>query len=390
MVNQEEIFQEILKEQRRYSDSTLIITLFSELLKRENLGEIIFIEKELKKLNDELKKKILKKTQAQVLQELKNDIKNLPKIEIDLILKNDKYEIVEFKTSVSHHPDEVDRTIGQIKERDTDLLEDLNVLETSNIIFLCHKDDSDRIIQKFNKDLKGKLKREVCFLEWIHGDNKDHDPCMYIEFNEGENSSSGLVNKIRNKKVSYPEISLAILRQRKKFIFTGKKPPKPYLFSSFKKFLLFHIHPILNKPDTPEECQIPEDLDNLKELFVKWHTNSYSKPKLKWFNESIEFFKKLKIVRVERNKLYVNIKNLTKKRRSYKDEDEYFSYLCAKEKIKEIVKKIKQKKKSEEKAKEKQKSLGILPLDSFFPNQKHSHQNTLASREARSKSKGTR
>ena len=368
MISQEALLKEISGEQKRYSDSTLIITLFSELLKSSpGLGEVIFIEKELKKLNVELKQELLSKTRAEIISNFKEKIKGLPKIEVDLILKNDSYEALEFKTSVSSHPDEIKNTITQIIERDSDLLEDLNILEIRNIIFLCHKDDSQKILGEFTRKKIGmKMNRKVSFLEWLHAENKDGDVCIYIEFKFGDKKISKLVEHISKDKIISPVNSLAILRQSKKFIFTGKKPPKPYLLSAFKRFLFSHIYPILNKANTPDECLLPETLEDLRERFIEKHKNIFCTPHKKWFNECIEFFKMLKILKVSNGGVTVNIKNLTKKRRSHKDEDELFPYLCAKERIKQMKSKLRFRQKKEKRALQKQKELHTLPLDSFF------------------------
>jgi hypothetical protein len=155
MIKKETLMKDCFKELQRYSDSTLIVTTFSDLIeKNPELGNIEFIEKELKIVDKESKNLIANSSNGDLLDKSKSKIKILKKVEVDLLIKNNGFDVVEFKTSVSNHENELDNTIKQILERDNDLMSDLEVLETKNIIFLCHKDDSKVILDHIDKRKK--------------------------------------------------------------------------------------------------------------------------------------------------------------------------------------------------------------------------------------------
>lgn len=370
MIKKELAFDNCLKEWQRYSDSTLIITLFSDFfIKDKKLGEIKFVEHELKKIDDSLKNEISKLQKSEILGKFKDRIKSLNRIEIDLLIKNEKFDILEFKTSISNNPQELENTLKQIIDRDTDLISDLEILETENIIFLCHKDDSDNVQLLINeKKQQGKLnlKRKLFLFEWIQGDNKEHKPCLYIEYKGGEDGSTKLVNLIKDKHICYPATDLYILRQRKRFMITGKKPPRQYLLALFKKFLIDYLHPILNKANVPNEYLLPENIFSLKQQFIEKYSNDYSKPRIEWFDECVYIFNKLKFVKVKDNNLIVNIHELTKERKE-KDDDKFFSKFCANEILNNLNKKGKKQERIEKKAKQIRENKGIVSLEKYFP-----------------------
>ena len=108
MTNKETIFENCSKELQRYFDSTLIITLFSDLFKKHsNLGEIKFIEHELKKIENPLKDEIIKLSKRDIYEKFKDKIKELKKIEVDLLIRNGKFDVIEFKTTISNDPREI-------------------------------------------------------------------------------------------------------------------------------------------------------------------------------------------------------------------------------------------------------------------------------------------
>jgi hypothetical protein len=332
-------------EYQRYADSTLIITLFSEILKENNsLGKLKYIEKELKLINKELESKLNSLSIQEILQNHKSDLKGLKKIEVDLVIESNDFEIVEFKTSVSENINETENTIKQILERDSNLLNDLEVLKTKSIIFLCHKDDSQRILNELEKH-KSKLNRKVIVLEWIQGDNKEKKSCIYLCYKEGDFSSSPLSEELKKSDICRLAPDLCWLRQKKNFDMTGKKPPKQYLLSIFKKFLVEKLHDILNAPYVPDEYTLPEDKDFLKESFIERFKNEFSKPQKNWFEECLQEFQNLKILKIDSQKITLSIKELTKKRKP--SEWEFFSSFCAKKFQRDLEKKEKNEKKLE-------------------------------------------
>ncbi|MDP2926260.1 MAG: hypothetical protein Q8N99_07825 [Nanoarchaeota archaeon] len=375
MVKKEVVFDNCLKELQRYYDSTLIVTLFSDLFNKNfSLGEIRFIEHDLKKIDDSLKQEIINLSKKDILEKFRDKIKSLGKIEIDLLIKNGKFDILEFKTSISSNPQELDNTIKQILDRDTDLISDLEVLETNNIIFLCHKDDTNNVLNMINERKQKSqfnIKRKLFFLEWIQADNKEHIPCLYIEFKEGDPTMPKIIEQIKKDKVCYPATDLCILRQRKRFMITGKKPPRPYLLNIFKKFLIEYIHPIINQAKVPNEYSLPEDITSLKQQFIEKYTNDYSKPRNEWFDECLQLFSKIKFIRTENNKLIVIINELTKERKE-KDDDKFFSRLYSNELFNNFVKKGKKQKKTEEKAKKIREDKQMVSLEKYFPSKEQS------------------
>lgn len=369
MISKKDLSKEFFAEVQRYSDSTLIVTSISELIgKNSDLGMILFLEKELKKIDESFKEKLKGKDNSFILKNFKDKLKTLQKIEVDLIIKEKAHNIVEFKTSISPHQDEIEKTLNQIKERDTDLLSDLQVIEVSKIIFICHKDDLNTILSRFKEGkLDQDMKRKVFFLEWIQGDNKDHEPCLYLEFKEGFASEiPKIVSEIKKGgKTCFSTNNLIFLRHKKKFIFTGKKPPIPYLLANLYHFFSFYLHPILIHPNVPDEYLIPDDLASLRDSFVEKYQNAYSKPKLGWFYEGITYFQKLKFLRIDGEKVYFNIKNIIKNRRE-KDWDRFFSAFCASERIEELERKSKKEKQRKRWKGVDPKKAKVTPLDKFF------------------------
>lgn len=369
MVSKESLSKENLQELQRYSDSTLIVTLISKIMQEnQNLGKLIFIEKELKKINDELKNKISGKDNGFIHNNFKDELKKLDKIEVDLITQEEKSNIIEFKTSISSNDAELESTISQILNRDTDLLDDFSVLEVSNIIFICHKDDLNNVLTKFDQDSRREsMKRPVSFIEWVQADNKNHEPCLYLEVKKDYSQTHLNLIKEINKNGSFCELSnnLYLLRQKKNFTFTGKKPPVPYLLSKLHSFFTVYLHPIMTRPNAPEEYKIPGSISDLCNEFIEQNKNDYSKPKTKWFYEGIDFFKKLEFVRLDGESLFFNIKNFTKNRRE-KDLDRFICNFCATEKSKILKKQNKKIKKTEEKKKVLQSKVKSQSLDQFI------------------------
>ena len=339
--------QECFLEYQRYADTTLIITLFSELLnKDEKLGKIRFIEKDLKVLDENLQEKMAKLSRGEILNTLKEDIKELKKVEVDLVIDSGNFEIVEFKTSVSSSGDETQNTVKQILARDSNFLNDLEILETKSILFVCHKDDSSRILKELSSK-KELAKRSIIVFEWMQGDNKAHKPCLYVSFKDGICNDSPLAKKVKGETVCGLATDLYILRQRRGFLMTGKKPPKQYLLSMFKQFLIEDLHEVLNSPRPPAEYALPGSIEEIREHFINRFKSDFSKPKKSWFDECVKEFKELKLLKtVTGNKIIISIDELTRKRR-IKDDDEYFSDICAKK----IQKEVDRKKKTEEKLK---------------------------------------
>jgi hypothetical protein len=186
-----------------------------------------------------------------------------------------------------------------------------------------------------------------------------------VDYCQGNGQSPKLIELIKKENICYPATDLWILRQRKKFLVTGKKPPKQYLLTLFKKFLLEYLHPILIKPNAPDEYKLPEDKTTLKGLFIKRYTNSYSKPKACWFQECLDDFRELNFVKIEGNQVTVIIKELIKTRRE-KDDDRFFSNFCANKIHKKIEKKHKKKERIQKKAEQTRKDKKMEPLSKYF------------------------
>jgi len=331
-------------EAKRYFQSCHIYLILNEFLTEEKLGSIISIEKEFRRISDN------------------------KKVEVDTIIKisDSQFNIIEFKTSVRDE-DAIIKTLKQLEERDTDLKVDTKEIKITHLILLCHLDDVEKIMIKFNELISsGKLiiNRPVIFLSWAQKSDKGDIHNYYIKYHKGDFSNNQFIDKIQSFKQGLKKdvIRTIMKSDKEKYFFTNKRPCKQYLYFCLKTYIHQRISSILMEPRIEETVDLLQ-IDKEFKTFLERMGNNLVRPRKAWFKDALDYFvKELKWVKIKNDKIIeISIDKFKSRRKMSNDEFKFFSKRVCQKEIKKLKKQEKKRKEIRKKHGDQQKLLTNFP-----------------------------